>query len=429
MSQYINLVKNIYDNGRVKTDRTGVGTVSIFGHQMRFNLAEGFPVVTEKFTFMRGVIAELLWFISGDTNAQTLIDQNVHIWDEWMVQEDITEEVKLTGYERVLLYAEKTGKAISDIQRDLNIMDARHADSRNLPEDERPISGSAFLDSEGIPSTKTVVKVKKGELGPIYQKQWRAWPNYRTGGTIDQLAEAIELLKNKPNSRRIIVSAWNPADNPDESVKPHINAANGFAALNSCHSFFQFMAEPLTLAERLRYDDFVQLLNGDPILTRTSKVDVNNAAVDVDIVNPTLSDADLEVVVSALDYRNVPKYRLSCQLYQRSADVALGVPFNIASYALLTCMVAQVVNMVPGDFIHTLGDAHLYLNHLSPNGKYPGTAEEGEDTIEDLLERKTLPFPKLLLNPEIKNIDDFTFDDIKIVGYRHSGRLNFPVAV
>lgn len=429
MSQYIDLVKNIYDNGRVKSDRTGTGTVSIFGAQLRFDLSQGFPVVTEKFTFMRGVIHELLWMIKGDTNIQYLLDNGVHIWDAWSVKESICEEAGLSGPERVTLYVEQSGKSLNEVIALLTELDAKHADARNLPEDQRPIDGHAFLDQAGIPRTKQVIKVKQGELGPVYGKQWRAWPNYRTGSTIDQLAEAIELLKNKPDSRRIIVSAWNPADNPDESIPPHVNAANGFAALNSCHSFFQFMAEPLTLAERLRYDDFVQLLNGDPILTRTSKVDVNNAAVDVDIVNPTLSDADLEVVVSALDYRNVPKYRLSCQLYQRSADVALGVPFNIASYALLTCMVAQVVNMVPGDFIHTLGDAHLYLNHLSPNGKYPGTAEEGEDTIEDLLERKTLPFPKLLLNPEIKNIDDFTFDDIKIVGYRHSGRLNFPVAV
>ncbi len=297
MEQYRNLLKTIYENGRVKSDRTGVGTVSIFGHQMRFDLSKGFPLVTMKQTFVKGVVAELLWMIKGDTNAQTLIDQGVHIWDEWMVPEDIVEEVPLEGYERVSLYCQKTGNGVSETVKRLSEMDFRA-----LQDD--PMSsktGAEFLDSQDIPRTKTIVKVKKGSLGPVYGHQWRHWPNYRTGGTIDQLAEAIDLLKNKPTSRRIIVSAWNPADNPDESVPPHVNAANGYAALNSCHSFFQFMAEPLTLAERMKHDgtyDFV--------------------------INKTLTEQDIEILTESLDFRNAPKYRLSCQLYQRKRDCALA---------------------------------------------------------------------------------------------------------
>ncbi len=320
MEQYRNLLKTIYENGRVKSDRTGVGTVSIFGHQMRFDLSKGFPLVTMKQTFVKGVVAELLWMIKGDTNAQTLIDQGVHIWDEWMVPEDIVEEVPLEGYERVSLYCQKTGNGVSETVKRLSEMDFRA-----LQDD--PMSsktGAEFLDSQDIPRTKTIVKVKKGSLGPVYGHQWRHWPNYRTGGTIDQLAEAIDLLKNKPTSRRIIVSAWNPADNPDESVPPHVNAANGYAALNSCHSFFQFMAEPLTLAERMKHDGTKLLffpVEGSA-LGDIFKDQGHGAYVDE--VIKMFTEQDVDYVTDALDFRNVPRYRLSCQLYQRKRDCALA---------------------------------------------------------------------------------------------------------
>ncbi len=616
MSQYIDLVKNIYDNGRVKSDRTGTGTVSIFGAQLRFDLSQGFPVVTEKFTFMRGVIHELLWMIKGDTNIQYLLDNGIHIWDSWAKQDNtfssdlesrqvikvdpvilpysdfhdpVMDVGNVDGHLRALLesvwagmmrrcYVKKSDNYrfyggrkvfvaarwhrfstfVEDVQKLPNwdnkvrepggfqldkdyygsncyspetcvwlSNDENHAYAGSValaaitPEGERKIFPSLAYGARALgmstssahrfaraAESPTILKgnnkqfkgwkfivlpenyrfrfARKGDLGPVYGKQWRAWPNYRAGesveltlaqrielfrekhknsptavlrrdvgihgavsdedthaeldgrgipktrnlhGTIDQLAEAIDLLKNKPNSRRIIVSAWNPADNPDESIPPHVNAENGFAALNSCHSFFQFMAEPLSLAERMKFDKsmFPVFPADDRELDKLIRDRGYEAYVDAII--PSLNSKDIEIIEAALDFRETPRYRLSCQLYQRSADVALGVPFNIASYALLTCMVAQVVNMVPGDFVHTFGDAHLYLNHLSPNGKHPGTAKEGADTIEDLLERETKPFPKLLLNPAIKNIDDFKFEDIKIIGYEHSGKMIFPVAV
>ncbi len=226
MKQYLDLMRHVKENGVDKGDRTGTGTVSVFGYQMRFDLSQGFPLVTTKKCHLKSIIHELLWFLKGETSTRYLTDNGVKIWNEW-------------------------------------------ADD-------------------------------KGELGPVYGYQWRNWPT-PDGRHIDQIKEVIQLLQDKPNSRRIIVSAWNAADLPDESVSPQENVKQGRMALAPCHAFFQFY---------------------------------------------------------------VAEGKLSCQLYQRSADIFLGVPFNIASYALLTMMVAQVVGLEPGDFVHTLGDAHLYNNHL-----------------------------------------------------------------
>ena len=225
MKQYLDLMRHVKENGVQKGDRTGTGTISVFGYQMRFDLSEGFPLVTTKKCHLKSIIHELLWFLKGETDTKYLVDNGVKIWNEW-------------------------------------------ADD--------------------------------GQLGPVYGYQWRNWPA-PNGTHIDQIEEVIQLLKDKPNSRRIIVSAWNVADLPDESISPQDNVKKGQMALAPCHAFFQFY---------------------------------------------------------------VADGKLSCQLYQRSADIFLGVPFNIASYALLTMMVAQVVGLEPGDFIHTLGDAHLYNNHL-----------------------------------------------------------------
>lgn len=264
MKQYLDLMRHVRENGTRKTDRTGTGTLSVFGYQMRFDLSDGFPLVTTKKLHTRSIIQELLWFLSGDTNIAYLKENGVSIWDEW-------------------------------------------AD-------------------------------EKGNLGPVYGHQWRAWPA-PDGRAIDQITEVIETIKTNPDSRRMIVSAWNPADIPEMALAP-------------CHCLFQFY---------------------------------------------------------------VADGRLSCQLYQRSADIFLGVPFNIASYALLTEMIAHVTRLEPGDFVHTFGDAHLYLNHL--------------EQADLQLTRTPHALPKLRIKREVANIFDFRFEDFEIEGYQPAAHIKAPVAV
>lgn len=264
MQQYLELMRRIMDEGVVKEDRTGTGTKSVFGHQMRFDLSKGFPVVTTKKLHLRSIIHELLWFLAGDTNIKYLKDHKVRIWDEW-------------------------------------------AD-------------------------------ENGDLGPVYGYQWRSWPK-PDGGSIDQIANVVQQIKTNPDSRRLIVSAWNPALVDDMALPP-------------CHSLFQFY-----------------VANG----------------------------------------------KLSCQLYQRSADVFLGVPFNIASYALLTMMIAQVCDLEPGDFVHTLGDAHLYSNHM--------------EQAELQLSRELRALPVMRLNPEVKDIFGFCYEDFALEGYDPHPHIKGVVAV
>ena len=274
MKQYIDLINTVLENGAEKGDRTGTGTKSIFGYQMRFNLSKGFPLVTTKKIHIKSVIHELLWFIKGETNIKYLSDNGVRIWNEW-------------------------------------------AD-------------------------------KNGNLGPVYGYQWRNWNNEN----IDQLSDVINTLKTNPNSRRMLISAWNPSVLPDTSKSFSENVASGKAALPPCHSFFQFYV-------------------------------ANN--------------------------------KLSCQLYQRSADIFLGVPFNIASYALLTEMLAQVCGFKAGEFIHTLGDAHIYNNHM--------------EQIRLQLSRNTKPLPKLKLNPKIQNLFDFKYEDVEILNYEPHPAIKGLVSV
>ena len=283
MQQYHDLVKHILNNGAQKGDRTGTGTLSVFGYQMRFDLSEGFPMVTTKKLHLKSIIYELLWFLKGDTNIEYLKENGVRIWNEW-ADED-------------------------------------------------------------------------GNLGPVYGHQWRNWNSEE----IDQIKEVIESLKNNPNSRRMLVSAWNPSVMPDTSKSFAENVANGKAALPPCHAFFQFYVAP-----------------GDP---------------------------------EAEDKR--PK--LSCQLYQRSADVFLGVPFNIASYALFTMMIAQVCDYAPGDFIHTFGDAHIYNNHI--------------EQLNLQLTREIRKLPSMTLNPEVKDIFSFSFDDFKLENYDPHPHIKGKVAI
>ena len=274
MQAYHQLLQHILDHGHAKSDRTGTGTLSVFGHQMRFDLSEGFPLVTTKKVHLKSIIYELLWFLKGDTNIKYLTDNKVSIWNEW-------------------------------------------ADSN-------------------------------GNLGPIYGHQWRNW----NSEGIDQIKSVIETLKTNPDSRRMLVSAWNPSVLPDTGRSFEENVANNKAALPPCHAFFQFY---------------------------------------------------------------VADGKLSCQLYQRSADVFLGVPFNIASYALLTMMVAQVCDLAVGDFVHTLGDVHIYNNHI--------------DQVKLQLSREHRPLPTMNINPSIKNIDAFSYEDFELQGYEPHEPIKAPVAV
>ncbi|OIO72040.1 MAG: thymidylate synthase [Zetaproteobacteria bacterium CG_4_9_14_3_um_filter_49_83] len=277
MRTYLDLMQYVLHRGTQKGDRTGTGTRSIFGYQMRFDLAQGFPLVTTKKIHLKSIIHELLWFLKGDTNTQYLSDHGVSIWNEW--------------------------------------------------------------------ATET------GELGPVYGYQWRNWPS-PSGEAIDQISALIEQIKTRPNSRRLIVSAWNVADLPDESVSPQNNVLLGKMALAPCHAFFQFY---------------------------------------------------------------VADGKLSCQLYQRSADIFLGVPFNIASYALLTMMIAQVCKLEVGEFIHTFGDAHLYSNHT--------------EQVNTQLGREPLPLPTMHLNPAISSIFDFTYEDFTLDNYQCHPGIRAPIAI
>jgi thymidylate synthase len=264
VKQYLDLLRHVLERGAEKADRTGTGTKSVFGWQMRFDLAAGFPLVTTKKLHLRSIVHELIWFLRGETNTRYLVDNKVTIWDEW-------------------------------------------------------------ADADG-------------ELGPVYGKQWRSW-SCPDGRTVDQIAWVVDEIRRNPDSRRLVVSAWNVADLPRMALMP-------------CHTMFQFY---------------------------------------------------------------VAGGKLSCQLYQRSGDIFLGVPFNIASYALLTHMVAQVTNLEPGDFVHTLGDAHLYVNHF--------------EQAREQLSREPRALPKLVLNPDVRSLFDFTYDDVAISGYAPHAAIKAPVAV
>ncbi|MBP2100291.1 thymidylate synthase [Enterococcus rivorum] len=311
---YLDLGRKILEEGHLKTDRTGTGTRSIFGYQMRFNLAEGFPLLTTKRVPFGLIKSELLWFLNGDTNIRYLLQHNNHIWDEWAferyVKSDDYKGPDMTDFGHRVLEDEEFKVAYEKEQKEFC---------------DRIVTDEAFAN-------------KHGELGNIYGAQWRHWET-KNGGFIDQIQNVIEMIKTTPDSRRLLVSAWNPEDVPSMALPP-------------CHTMFQFY---------------------------------------------------------------VNEGKLSCQLYQRSADVFLGVPFNIASYALLTHLIAHETGLEVGDFVHTLGDAHLYTNHF--------------EQMKEQLSREARTFPTLKLNAEKKSVFDFDMEDITIEEYNPHPAIKAPIAV
>lgn len=312
--QYLQLAKYVYENGNQKADRTNTGTLSTFGYQMRFNLQESFPLLTTKKVPFGLIKSELLWFLKGDTNIRFLLEHKNHIWDEWAFKNFVTS-------------ADYSGPDMTNFAHRAEI-DSEFAEQYREQKQlfcDRILTDSDFAN-------------KYGDLGLVYGSQWRKWQT-TSGETIDQIQNVIDQIKTNPDSRRLIVSAWNPEDIPTMALPP-------------CHTMFQFY---------------------------------------------------------------VADGKLSCQLYQRSGDIFLGVPFNIASYALLTSLIAHQTGLEPGEFIHTLGDAHIYSNHL--------------DQIAEQLTRKPKPGPQLWLNPDKTDIFDFDMADIKLTGYDPAPAIKGPVAV
>ena len=555
MKEYIDLANKILEKGNYRGDRTGTGTVSIFGPQLRFDLTQGFPLLTTKKMFVRGIIEELLWFLNGDTNNNILVDKNVHIWDEWQLNStDINFGENFD--KREIVYVEPIIKEYQDyynpnsnlqIELENDSVDSKlrnlwskmmdrcyninahnyiwyggkniFVDSRwhkletfledvkklpnwkykldnwndyNLDKDyyssncyspetclwlskkENGIYGSKnnaiiVISPTGqsdlylsIQHASKILKISKssihrfkeklpeilkgnnkslrnwkfiaieqpfrysipeqGSLGPVYGKQWRSWgknkvtakqvlniiDKYTTininmvnelvdlfknpNSSIDQIQILIDGLKKKPFSRRHIVSAWNVEDLPDETISPQENVKNGKMALAPCHCLFQFYVREMDVNDRIR------------------EWNAHNPENELDM---NLSDSE---IMADLDARNAPKYRLDCQLYQRSADYILGVPFNIASYALFTMMVAQCVNMLPGEFIHTFGDCHIYKNHI-------------ETYIASQMDNTPYELPTMIINPEKKDIFSFTIDDFKLDDYQSHKKIDYPISI
>jgi len=312
--QYLDLLQHVLAHGVKKEDRTGTGTISVFGYQMRFDLNEGFPLLTTKKVAFKAIVSELIWFISGSTNIRYLLQHNNNIWNEW-------------AFRRWVESPDYAGPDMTDF----GLRAQRDDAFRSAYEEQMALFKRRVLEDDAFAA-------RYGELGDVYGKQWRAWRTSE-GGTIDQLKDVIASIKRNPDSRRLIVSAWSPEDIPSMALPP-------------CHTMFQFY---------------------------------------------------------------VAEGRLSCQLYQRSGDIFLGIPFNIASYALLTHMIAQECGLGVGEFVHTLGDAHIYLNHL--------------EQIGEQLSREPRPLPELKLNPAVATVFDFTVADVAVEGYDPHPAIKAPVAV
>lgn len=403
MNNYLRLLEHVLNNGRAKSDRTGTGTLSVFGPQLEFDLSEGFPLVTTKKVHLKSIIHELLWFLRGSTNAAELQAVGVKIWDEWAAPEDVFCRQKMSYYETKVAWAAMKKITIADA--DAKIMEMTKQLRADYPEQSTDVIDHLVRDAllrDGAPEYKEVLQTAKGELGPVYGKQWRAWQT--PSGKVDQIANAIERLKTNPDCRRIIVSAWNVAQLDQMALMP-------------CHNFFQFHTEELTPAERLQlawdkkrdakdYDVRLDRLYDEFLMLSTNAPAPEQGFITGSVVNE---------VHAYMDKLRIPRRILNCKFNMRSADLFLGVPFNIASYSLLTMMIGQVVNMVPGKVILTMGDAHIYSNHI--------------DQVKEQLSRTPRPLPRMEIAKDVSHIDDFRFEDFTLHEYDPHPTIKAPVAV
>lgn len=379
MKQYKKLLQDVLSNGAYRESRTGVSTYSVFGRTLRFDLTDGFPVVTIKRVSLKSVFAELLWFLKGSTNARELNAMGATIWDEWAIPMAITQKQTLSNYQRAMELANKEGLSIQDAVNKLGGMGS----------DDK---GHAYLDEIGIPREKEVTIVKEGELGAIYGAQWRGWATSQNQ-RIDQIKQLIQNLIDRPYSRRHIVSAWNVEDLPNESESPHQNVINGRMALAPCHYAFQMYVRDMNLEQRLVY---------------------HNKMNDEKLMRPDLTEERAcEEFTAKLDELKVPTRCLDCLVNQRSVDVPLGLPFNIASYAMLTAIIANEVGMGVGDLIFSLGDAHIYANQL--------------EAVKEMLQRECKPLPELRLAFK----EEYSVDDLvaAVIGYDPHPAIAIPIAV
>lgn len=387
MQQYTELLREILTLGRRSENRTGVSTLSLFGRSLRFDLQEGFPLVTEKRVPLKSMVAELVWFLKGNTNADTLAAMGSTIWDEWAVPVEVSQERQLSNYERAMEYA---NKACLSVQDAISVLTTKGADA----------AGHAFLDEQGIPRSAKRLVAKKGELGPIYGYQWRHWRSW-TGEVIDQMDELVANLREKPFSRRHVITAWNPSDLPNEAIPPHQNAIQGRMALAPCHMIFQFNVREMTATERLKHYNHLAMSQGHSPMTASDLV----------------SD---ETIHAEMDREGAPKYFLDCMMTQRSCDAALGLPFNIASYALLTHLIAHHTGtMAAGDLIISLGNVHIYDNQL-----------EGVETLLSREER-SLPVLAIWELPHRTRLEDYGVEELValVKNYDPHPAIPMPVAV
>lgn len=392
MKDYISLGWEILNKGNTRPDRTKTGTKSLFGPQLHFDLRRGFPLVTTKKVDIRPVIAELLWFLEGSTSALRLNELGAKIWDSWALPEDNLFEYDLPGQVLATEYATLKGVTLKEAVAELTACD--HADGLSHEDDfntDPTKGGLKKIVEAGIELKGRKVLQRKGELGPIYGYQWRSWPA-ANGEHIDQISDLVSGLIKNPYSRRHIISAWNPADLPDETLSPQENVKRGKMALAPCHTMFQFYAEDIPLDERLQ-------------LAWEAK---HHLA-------PSLMEMHEDAINSLLDSIGIPKHYLSCKLYQRSADLPVGVPYNIASYSMLIMMIAQVTGMVAKDFFHSFGDVHVYGNQI--------------ELFKEQLVRTPFKLPKLTLNPQVKDLFAFKISDFTLEGYEHHPFIRYPVAV
>lgn len=419
--QYKEAITSLIANGVESSNRTTMPTRKVWGGNMRFDLSEGIPLNTTRYNPYKSTIVELIWLLQGDTNTKFLNDNGCKFWDEWALTEE--------HINRVVPFSDLRGRSalLQELQNEwtlsgnvipkftLEDWDVLETMANNARYDAME-SYYAEKVSDAVPRiTYADLGFKVGDLGPVYGKMWRAWP-LSNGGTRDQIAEVEWALRNKPNSRRIIVSSWNPEFLPDESISPHDNVLNGKQALPPCHTLFQFGTIELTYEER------IALAMGDTpeaIMYRNAPIpseveDIiktkRHPAGYLEVLNP---DDLRSWRISVMDTVGIPKYRLNSKLYCRSNDMGIGNPANVFSYSIMTCMLAHVHNMVPGVYEHAIGDQHFYVDQL-------------ECLQEQMTRNPITPLPRVRFKRKPTSITEFTIDDIEIIDYQYHPAIKFP---